>query len=72
MILAKGSWMMKANFHIIANFQFVDVALFAFDDVSDLILTCQMAAIVEVINPIVGIVENGNIGPFYPGNTVIA
>ncbi|XP_057299973.1 very-long-chain (3R)-3-hydroxyacyl-CoA dehydratase-like [Hydractinia symbiolongicarpus] len=40
-----------------------DVRLHFYDDVSDLLLTCQLAAIIEVINPLVGIVKTGVTAP---------
>eukprot|EP00794_Sanderia_malayensis_P013706 gene13706-15135_t len=35
----------------------------AYDDVSDLILTCQLFAILEIINPLFGIVKTGVVAP---------
>ena len=34
------------------------------DRVIDLFLTCQIAALVEIINPLVGIVRTGVLAPF--------
>lgn len=42
---------------------FLDVRLRFYDDISDLLLTCQLAAIIEVINPLVGIVKTGVTAP---------
>ena len=45
-------------------FFFLDAPLYFYDEVIDLFLTCQLAAFIEIINPLVGIVKTGLQAPF--------
>lgn len=57
-------WQPRLVYIIFIAFDILDAFSEAYDSVSDVLASCQLAAFLEVIHPMVGIVKTGVLAPF--------